>query len=139
MSVVEYKISEAREKISAIYDRAARGGVTVISRGSDRSVAAVPVEQLAQALAFVAPLAAQVSFSERGVAAWLPNLPVQAQGTDFDEAVDRLAEALVDYADLWEQELSRTPNHRDNWALVARARLLDHAQLVAALSDDDTD
>lgn len=139
MSVVEYKINEAREKISAIYDRAARGGVTVISKGSDRSVAAVPVAQLTQTLALVAPLAAQVSFSERGVAAWLPNLPVHAEGADLEEAVERLAEALVDYVDLWEQELSRAPNQQDNWALVARVRLLEHAHLVAALSDDPAD
>lgn len=136
MSVAEYKISEAREKISAIYDRAALGGVTVISKGSDRLMAAVPVDRLAQALALVAPLAAQVSFSEHGVAAWLPNLPVHAQGVDLDQAVDNLAEALVEYADLWESQLRSAPNHEGNWAMVARARLLNHDQLVSALVDD---
>ncbi len=137
MAVVEYNISEARNSISAIYDRASLGGVSVISRGSRRSMAAVPVDRLAQALALIAPLAAQVSFSEHGVAAWLPSLPVHAQGADLNEAVARLADALLDYADLWESELSGAPNHRDNWALVARARLLDNEQLVAALADSD--
>lgn len=137
MSGAEYKISEAREKFSAIYERAALGGVTVISKGSERRMAAVPVDRLAKTLALVAPLAAQVSFSEHGVAAWLPNLPVHAQGADLDQAMGNLAEALIDYADLWESQLNSAENHQGNWAIVARARLLDHDQLVSALSDDD--
>jgi len=139
MSDVEYKISEARDKISAIYDRASRGAVTVISKGAHRGMAAVPAAQLSQALALIAPLSAEVSFSKHSVAAWLNCLPVHATGADLDEAVEELALALLDYAEQWEEELRLAPNHRDNWAHVARVRLLSHDELLEALFGEDAE
>jgi antitoxin (DNA-binding transcriptional repressor) of toxin-antitoxin stability system len=137
MAPVEYKITDAREKLSAIYDRSRHGAVTRISRQGDPSVAVVPAERLMEALAVLAPLPAEVSFAEHGVAAWLANAPVHAHGADIDEAAHNLAGALRDYAELWEEELYAAPNHQDKWALVTRVQLLDDDQLVRVMFEDE--
>lgn len=136
MAVKEYKISEARAQISQIYDRSRRGGPSVISRGSEEPVALLPAEHLAEALAVLAPLAAEVSFDADGVAAWLLNAPVHAVGPDIDAVAANLVAALRDYAELWESDLHAAVNHRPNWALVYRVGLLDDDQLAKAIFED---
>ncbi len=138
MAVKEYKISEARAQISQIYDRSRRGGPSVISRGSESAVALLPAEHLAEALAVLAPLAAEVSFDGDGdgVSAWLVNAPVHAVGADIDAVAANLVAALRDYADLWESDLHAAVNHKQNWALVYRVGLLDDDQLAKALFED---
>ena len=136
MALKEYKISEARAKISQIYDRSVKGGPSVISRGSEAGVALLPAEHLAEALAVLAPLAAEVSFDAGGVSAWLVNAPIHASGPDIDAAAAALVEAVRDYADLWESDLHATANHRHQWALVYRVGLLSDEQLAQALFED---
>lgn len=137
MAAVDYKITEAREKFSAIYDRSRDGAVTRIHRQGDPSIAVVPAERLVEALAVLAPLPAEVSFSEHGVAAWLANAPVHAQGADIDQAARNLVGALRDYAELWEDELHAAPNHQDRWAIIARVQLLGDEELIRVMFEDD--
>ena len=118
--------TDARAHLKDLLDAAERGRVATVR--SDASTAAVvDGVRLRDALAALSPSRAQVVPESGGWSAFLPGLPVAADGSTFDEAIDEMIEALREYADDWQQRLLDAPNHRANWGLV---------QLIV-LSDDD--
>ncbi|WP_326595255.1 prevent-host-death protein [Streptomyces sp. NBC_01803] len=127
MSAVHYdSYSEARAHLKDLLDAAERGRVATVRRDG-LLTALVAVERLRQALSRICTLHAQVVPEAGGWSAFIPGLPVAADGTTFDEAITELVDALREYAEDWQDHLADTPNHRDNWSLV---------QLIG-LSDDD--
>ena len=65
--------------------------------------------------------------------AWLPDLPISADGGDFDDAIDGLKDALREYADAWVDDLRHFSNHEANWGLVNLVLLSSDDELVAHL------
>lgn len=118
-----YQFSVARADFKAVYDKAERGGVAVIDRRGSDPVALLRRDEMDALLAERFPLEADVSFSDGGVSMWVPGLPVHGEGADLDEAAARLADALFDYADLWDTELRHAPNHEANLGWVRRVQL----------------
>lgn len=64
-----------------------------------------------------------------GWSAFVPGLPVAADGATRDEAIIELADALREYARDWTDHLSAAPNHRDNAELVRLINRCDDEQL----------
>lgn len=81
------------------------------------------------------PLNAEVSFNDDGhTYVWLPDLPISADGQDFDTAVVNLVAALRTYAQTWVEDLHNWPNHADNWGLVNLVLLSDDEQLISHIT-----
>jgi len=118
-----YQFSVARADFKAVYDQAERGGVAVIDRRGSDPVALLRRDEMDSLLAERFPLEADVSFRDGGVSMWVPALPVHGEGADLDEAAANLADALFDYADLWDAELRHAPNHEANLGWVRRIQL----------------
>jgi hypothetical protein len=55
---------------------------------------------------------------EGGWSVVLPGVPVAADGTRFDEAVEEFVLALREYSEDWVDRLHRVPNHARQWALI---------------------
>ncbi len=70
---------------------------------------------------------AQVVHEAGGWSAFIPGLPIAADGATSEEAIDELIGAIREYAEDWQDRLRHAPNHQENWGIV---------QLVG-LSDDE--
>jgi hypothetical protein len=68
---------------------------------------------------------AQILTEGGGWSVFIHGLPVAADGSTFDEAIDEMVLALREYARDWQDHLSDAPNHRDNQGLVQFISLSD--------------
>jgi hypothetical protein len=64
-----------------------------------------------------------------GWSAFIPGLPIAADGDRFDAAIMELLDALREYAQDWTDHLSAAPNHRGNRQLVELVHGCDDDQL----------
>lgn len=127
MSITHYNsYTEARAHLKDLLDAAERGRVATVRRDAGRT-ALVDVERLRDVLAALITPRAQVVAEDGGWSVFLPGLPVAADGSTFEEAIDETVDALREYAEDWQERLLDAPNHRANWGLV---------QLVTLSSDD---
>ncbi|TLP62026.1 type II toxin-antitoxin system HicB family antitoxin [Microbispora triticiradicis] len=115
---------EALARLGELLDAAERGRSATVRCG-DRTVAVVD----RHALARIYPSKVQVVAEESGWSAFIPGLPVAADGSTFDEAIGELLDALREYAEDWQDHLSDAPDHRDNWGLMQMICLSSDAQL----------
>jgi prevent-host-death family protein len=120
--------SEARKHLKEVLD-AAESGRLVTVRSEHRQAAVLDAERLQYFLAHCVPSGTQVVHEEGGWSAFIPGLPVAADGATFDEAIEELALALREYAEDWHQRLQHAPNHRENWGIVQLVQLSDDDQL----------
>ncbi|GAA5169122.1 hypothetical protein GCM10023321_64170 [Pseudonocardia eucalypti] len=120
--------TEARAHLKDLLDAAERGRVATVRRDSART-AMVDVERLRYFLASLLPSRAEVVAEDGGWSAFIPGVPVAADGETFDDAVDEMLAALREYAEDWQDHLLDAPNHRDNWGLVQLIELSDDRQL----------
>ncbi len=129
MSAVHYdSYSDARVHLKELLDAAERGRPATVRR--DRATAAVVgSERLRHFLASVISPGVQVVAEADRWSAFIPGLPVAAEGETFDEAITAMVSSLQEYADDWQDHLLDAPNHRDNWGLVHLIRLSDNDQL----------
>ncbi|MFC8448388.1 prevent-host-death protein [Kitasatospora sp. NPDC057223] len=129
MSAVHYEsYTEARSHLKDLLDAAEQGRVATVRRDAGRA-AVVDVERLRHFLSTVCVSRAQVVAEGGGWSAFIPGLPVAADGATFDEAIGEMLDALREYAEDWQERLQGAPNHRDNWGLVQLISLSDDDQL----------
>jgi hypothetical protein len=72
---------------------------------------------------------ARVVIEEGGWSAFVPGLPLAADGASFEEAIDGLVLALREYAQDWYDRLQHAPNHSGNWGIVQLVGLNNDEQL----------
>lgn len=129
MPAVHYdSYSDARTHLKEVLD-AAESGQLVTVRREGREAAVLDAERLRHFLATCVSSAAQVVPEEGGWSAFIPGLPVAADGATFDEAIDELTLALREYAQDWHDRLQHAPNHSENWGIVQLIGLSDDDQL----------
>jgi hypothetical protein len=73
-----------------------------------------------------------------GCSVFLPGIPVAADASTFDAAIEEMIVALREYAADWQNRLGRAPNHRNNQALVRAVDLNNDAQLRDWLAESRT-
>ena len=120
--------SEARAHLKEVLD-AAESGRLVTVRREQRQAVVLDADRLRHFLATAVPSTAQVVHEEGGWSAFIPGLPVAADGATFDEAIDELALAFREYAQDWHDRLQHAPNHSENWGIVQLVGLSDDDQL----------
>jgi hypothetical protein len=132
-------LSKARSMLSRLIDRVAGGNLLVIERrGRDESVALVDAEAMEWVLARAFPFSPEVYFDgESGVAIWLPELGVGAEGDDLDSAEQGLIAAVLDYVASWEEDLRKAPNHANALGWVYRIQLAEHPKRIRDLIFED--
>src|SRR5262250_1896949 len=129
MAAVHYaSYSEARSHLKEVLDAAASGRLVTVQRESQQA-AVLDADRLRHFLATCALSTAQVVPEEGGWSAFIPGLPVAADGASFEEAIDELALALREYAQDWDDRLQYAPNHSENWGIVQLVGLSDDEQL----------
>jgi predicted RNase H-like HicB family nuclease len=119
--------SAARAHFKDLLDAARRGRVATVRRETGRA-AVVDADRLRTSLVGVLP-SPQVLAEDGGWSVFLPGVPVAADASTFDEAIEEMILALREYADDWQERLLDAPNHRNNWALVQVVELSDDTQL----------
>jgi predicted RNase H-like HicB family nuclease len=73
-------------------------------------------ERLRRFLATVNPSRARIVAEDGGLSVFVPALPVAADGASLDEALDEMIDALLEYAEDWQERLLDAPNHAGNRA-----------------------
>ncbi len=120
--------SEARDHLKEVLDTADRGEPVVVRR-QGHAAAVVNVERLRDLLIHRCPPDARVVPEAGGWSILLPGLPIAADGSTLDQALDEMVLALREYAADWCDHLKDAPNHRENWGLVQMVSLSDDAQI----------
>jgi predicted RNase H-like HicB family nuclease len=129
MPAVHYdNYTVARTHLKEVLDAAADGELVTVRRDASKA-AVVDANRLRHFLATCVPSSAQVVHEGGGWSAFIPGLPVAADGATFEEAIDELVVAIREYADDWRARLRHAPNHSDNWGLVQLVDLSDDDQL----------
>jgi len=129
MSAVHYNsYTEARAHLKDLLDAAERGRVATVHRDS-ATTAVVDVNRLRHFLASLIPSRAEAVAEADGWSVFIQGLPLAADGSTFDEAIDEMIDALREYADDWQDRLLDAPNHRENWGIVQLIVLSDDQQL----------
>lgn len=129
MPAVHYdSYSDARAHLKEVLDAAENGRVVTVQRESLQA-AVLDAGRLRDFLATCVPSHAQVVPEEGCWSAFIPDVPVAADGASFEEAIDELALALREYAQDWHDRLRHAPNHTENWGLVQLISLSDDDQL----------
>lgn len=129
MTAVHYdSYTEARKNLKHLLDAAESGMVATVRRES-ATTAVLDAARLRHFLTSVVPSRAQVIGEAGGWSAFIPGLPIAADGETFDEAITGMTDALREYAHDWQDHLHGAPNHRDNWGLVQLISLSDDSQL----------
>ncbi|MGH3395904.1 MAG: prevent-host-death protein [Streptosporangiaceae bacterium] len=135
MPAVHYdSYTDARAHLKEVLDAAESGQLATVRR--DASLAAViDADRLQHFLATCLAPSAQVVHEGEGIgwSAFVPGLPVAADGATFEEAIDELVDAIREYAQDWRDRLQHAPNHSENWGIVQLVGLSDDDQLRAWL------
>ena len=120
--------TDARNHLNDLLD-AAEGGRVVTVRRDTSKAAILDANRLRHFLSTVVPSSAKVVPEADGWSAFIPGLPVAADGATFEEAIDELVDALREYAHDWQERLQHAPNHRENWGIVQLVGLSNDEQL----------
>lgn len=129
MSAVHFdSYSEARAHLKDLMDAATRGRLATMRRDTEHA-AVVDAERLRYFLAALVRSRAEVVAEDGGWSVFIPGVPVAADGSSFEQAIDEMIDALREYAADWQDHLLDAPNHRDNWGLVQLIGLSDDDQL----------
>ena len=129
MTALHYdSYTEARRHLKELLDAAEQGRPASVRRDATTAMV-VDADRLRRFLLNAYPSRAQVVAEAGGWSAFIPGLPVAADGATFDEAVTEMIDALREYADDWQDHLYNVPNHADNWGLVQLTAVSDDSQL----------
>jgi prevent-host-death family protein len=129
MPAVHYdSYTDARNNLKNLLDAAESGQVVTVRRDST-TTAVLDARRLRHFLASVVPSRAEVVQEAGGWSAFMPGLPVAADGATFDEAIADMVDALREYAHDWQERLLNAANHKENWGLVQLIGLSDDDQL----------
>lgn len=121
-------LTEGRSHFKDLLDAAESGRPASVRRDSRRA-AVVDAERLRRALSMLRPSRAEVVSEADGWSVFIPGLPVAADGSTFEEAIEDMIAALREYADDWTDHLLHAPNHIENWGLVQIIDLSTDEQL----------
>ena len=128
MSVLEFNVSQARERIKEALDAAEEGLPVNVIRAGRRS-ALVDSERLRQALGVAFPARAQTAHEAGVWAIYLESLPLLAEGATLEDALSTMVAELRLYAEDWVDHLYVAPNHAQHWPLVQVITLSTDEQL----------
>ena len=129
MTALHYdSYTEARAHLKELLDAAEQGRPASVCRDASTAMV-VDAARLRGFLLSSYPSRAEVVAEAGGWSAFIPGLPVAADGATFNEAVTEMVDALREYADDWQDHLYNVPNHADNWGLVHLVELSDDDQL----------
>ena len=121
-------LSAARAGFKDLLDAAEEGRSATVRR-ENRVAAVVDAGRLRSMLTETRPADAQLVAEADGWSIFLPGLPLAADATTFDGALDEMVLVLREYAQDWEDHLLHAPNHANNWGLVQLIALSDDGQL----------
>ncbi|CAB4934626.1 MAG: prevent-host-death protein [Actinobacteria bacterium] len=125
-------LSAARAGFKDLLDAAEEGRSATVRR-ENRVAAVVDAGRLRSMLTETRPADAQLVAEADGWSIFLPGLPLAADATTFDGALDEMVLVLREYAQDWDDHLLHAPNHANNWGLVQLIALSDDGQLKAWL------
>ena len=121
-------LSAARAGFKDLLDAAEEGRSATVRR-ENRVAAVVDAGRLRSMLTETRPADAQLVAEADGWSIFLPGLPLAADATTFDGALDEMVLVLREYAQDWDDHLLHAPNHANNWGLVQLIALSDDGQL----------
>ena len=125
-------LSAARAGFKDLLDAAEEGRSATVRR-ENKVAAVVDAGRLRSMLTETRHADAQLVAEADGWSIFLPGLPLAADATTFDGALDEMVLVLREYAQDWDDHLLHAPNHANNWGLVQLIALSDDGQLKAWL------
>ena len=134
-----WTVTEARRQLPSLLDSAQRGHWQLVGRRNRREVILADADEISTLLGAGYRFHPQVMMGENDVGLWLPELNTHAVGATLEEALQELADVMLEYAEDWEDRLRHTPNHRGNVGYVRRIELAGDVERVVAMLNLDTE
>ena len=132
-----WTVTEARRQLPSLLDKTQKGQWQLIGRRNRRETILADADEIGALLSTGYRFHPEVVMSEDDVGLWLPELNTHATAKTLDEALQELGEAMLDYAEDWENHLRHAINHRDNLGYVRRIELAGDVNAVVAMLELD--
>lgn len=132
-----WTVTEARRQLPSLLDKAQRGRWQLVGRRNRREVILADADEIGTLLGVAYRFHPEVMINEDEASVWLPELNTHAVGSTVDEALNELADVMLEYAEDWEDDLRHAPNHRDNVGYVRRIELAGDVEGVVAMLNLD--
>ena len=134
-----WPMTEARRQLPALLDKVRGGRWQLIGRRGRPEVVLAEAGEMAAMLAPVFRFHPEVDIDAGDVGVYLHELDVHGVGGTLDEALDDLAEAMLEYADDWVDHLRHAPNHAPRAGYVRRIEIAGDTEGVVAMLNADAD
>ncbi len=134
-----WPMTEARAQLPTLLEKARAGKWQFIGRRGRPEVVVAEVGEMEALLAPAFRFRPEVDIDDGDVGIYLFELDVHGVGGTLDEALEDLAEAMLEYADDWVDQLRHAPNHRHRAGYVRRIELAGDTQGVVAMLNADAD
>lgn len=132
-------MTEARRQLPALLDKARGGEWQLIGRRGRSEAVLANAAELDELLCAVYRFYPEVDVAEQGFGVWLPELETHGVGPTLDEALEDLADVMVEYAADWVDHLRHSANHRPRDGYVRRIQLAGDAAGVVVMLERDAD
>jgi len=137
--VETWTVTEARRQLPSLLDKAHQGRWQLIGRRHRRETILADADEVSALLGRCYRFHPEVVMSKTDVGLWLPELDTHAVGATLDEALQELADVMLEYAEDWEDHLRHAANHRDHVGYVRRIELAGDTDGVLAMLNLDAD
>lgn len=132
-----WPMTEARAQLPTLLDRVRHGRWQLIGRRGRAEAVIADAAEVDALLATAWRFSPEVFVEAGAVGVYLSELELHALGASLDEALAALADAMLEYAEDWEEHLRTAPNHRGRAGYVRRIQLAgDAAGVVSLLARD---
>jgi prevent-host-death family protein len=132
-----WPMTEARAQLPTLLEKVRSGHWQLIGRRGRPEVVVAEAGEMEALLAPVFRFRPEVDIDGGDVGVYLFELDVHGVGAALDEALDDLAEVMLQYAEDWVDHLRHAPNHAPRAGYVRRIEIAgDTAGVVAMLNAD---
>jgi prevent-host-death family protein len=134
-----WPMTEARAQLPTLLEKVRGGHWQIIGRRGRPEVVVAEAGEMEALLAPVFRFRPEVDIDDGEVGIYLYELDVHGVGDTLDEALNDLAEVMLEYAEDWVDQLRHAPNHAHRAGYVRRIEIAGDTAGVMALLNADAD
>lgn len=134
-----WPMTEARAQLPTLLEKVRGGHWQLIGRRGRPEVVVAEAGEMEALLAPVFRFRPEVDIDDGEVGIYLYELDVHGVGDTLDEALNDLAEVMIEYAEDWVDHLRHAPNHAPRTGYVRRIEIAGDTQGVVAMLNADAD
>ena len=135
-----WQTTEAGRHLRTLLDKVGQGEWQLLVSGHTRAAAVLAdAQEIGDLIGAGYRFRPQTAFGEQGAEIWLPEVGAHVMGATLDDARRQLAEAMISFAQDWEEHLRHVADLRLKAGYVRRIQLAGDEAGVLAMLDRDAE